>query len=1626
MSKNNIPADISHHVSDAYPASLMQRQFWVLHSCDPYSPTYNLPLVSMIEGALDIAALDTAINTLTRRHRIFRATFNIDSSGILLQRFVSWQKTPLLKIDLRPSPGVAAEETIIEQMVTEEIKKPFDLAVGPPLRFRLFRTGESSHLFVITVHHIVFDLATKDLFAEELAKEYKAALLGIAEAESAELNDYAAFSAWQERWMQSDDYKKKVVAWRHYLEKAEPTLNLPVHQPHAKPTMSRSGSIVPIRLTSEMLAQVKIFCHKENVLPFLVLLTAWTLTLAQISGQTKLCVGVPRTNRRKDEFKQTMGCFVNILPLSVDLTDNPTMHEALRRVRLSMLQIHRMQEMPYYHLVQLMRHAGKLPGNPLFQVGFTFEHPMHLQLEGVSVKPRYIHHGGAQLDLFSTLWAEDGEMAGVIEYDSDRFDLSVVKRIGESLLSTVNEICTDVQQKVGTITSPLFDSQQYMRGIVSNPDEPASELPILSADERHQLLIMWNDTKADYPADACIHQLFEEQAYRTPEAIAVEFEGQRLTYSELNTRSSQFAEHLQELGVGPDILVALYIERSLEMVIALLGILKAGGAYLPLDRMFPRDRLAFMLEDANPLVLVTLINLQEELPPHHAEVVCVDAFSQAKAVKTVTERPTSANLAYVLYTSGSTGKPKGVEISHLAVINFLSSMRKVPGMNAHDILLSVTTISFDILGLELWLPLTSGATVTIVSQEVTKDGKQLAKVIAESNATVMQATPATWRLLLESGWKGSPGLKILCGGEAWTIELANSLLSKCASLWNMYGPTETTIWSAVCQVRNGEPISLGRPIANTQFYVVDQQLQLLPMGTPGELLIGGAGLARGYLNQPEMTAEKFISDPFSGNKEARLYRTGDTVRYLPDGRLEFIGRLDQQVKIRGFRIELGDIESVLCEEPGIKQAAIVVHKNKGEKHLVAYVVPTGESKQSTAKLRAYLKQKLPSYMIPSTFVIMPDLPLTPNGKVDRKALSMTKKIQQTRVHVTSCRDVDTKIIEWNNTDRAYPLDKCLQIFIEEQVLKTPDAPALTFEDKTLSYKNLNNQVNRLAHFLQSKGVGPEILVGVCAFRSMEMVIALLAIVKAGGAYVPFDPTYPAKRLSYMINDSKVPIILAQKKCASLINEEASHIIYFEDVSERLDAFPSRNPPIKTNPDDLIYVIYTSGSTGNPKGVMNTHKGIVNRLLWMQETFQIDTSDTLVQKTPFSFDVSVWEFFWPLMCGARLVVASPEGHRDADYLLNLINREKITIIHFVPSMLRLLLESADQARCASLKHVILSGEALTIDLQKRYFNTLKAPLHNLYGPTEAAVDVSYWKCDPLSQNNVVPIGRPISNTKLYVLDESLQSVPVGESGELHIGGVQVARGYLNRPELTANKFIQDPFSNDPRARLYKTGDLCRFLPDGNIEYLGRIDFQVKIRGNRVELGEIEEALRRDQSVKDCAVTLREDIPGDQQLVAYVVENEERFSLSEIRKRLAADLPDYMVPAIFVLMPALPLSPSGKIDRLALPKPDHKRPDIANKYVAPRGEIEQIIVKIWQDILPVETVGLDDNFFDLGGHSLLLVRMVGIFEKSFRKEISVIDLFERPTVREQAELISGVENGTLQKTTVNDDDWEDGEI
>jgi len=643
------------------------------------------------------------------------------------------------------------------------------------------------------------------------------------------------------------------------------------------------------------------------------------------------------------------------------------------------------------------------------------------------------------------------------------------------------------------------------------------------------------------------------------------------------------------------------------------------------------------------------------------------------------------------------------------------------------------------------------------------------------------------------------------------------------------------------------------------------------------------------------------------------------------------------------------------------------------------------------------------------------------GHFERLLAAMASDFEQRVDNLPMLTDEEQHrlLVEWNDTRADFPRELCLHELFEAQVERTPDTVAVVFEGERLTYAELNCRANRLAHHLRGIGVEEESLVGVLMERSPEMVVALLGTLKAGGAYVPFDPDYPQDRLSFMLEDASVRVLLTQEHLLPSLPEQDVPVLCLDSAWAIVAAQPAEKPRCLTRPDNAAYIIYTSGSTGRPKGVVNTHGGISNRLVWMQEAYRLTESDRVMQKTPFSFDVSVWEFFWPLMYGACLVMASPKGHHDSAYLAQLIKEEGITTLHFVPSMLQAFVDEPGlEEKCTTLRQVICSGEALPIELQERFYARFDhTALHNLYGPTEAAVDVTFWLCARESRTRIVPIGRPIANTQIYILDARLRPVPVGVAGELHIGGSGLARGYLGRPELTAEKFIPDPFGMVAGARLYRTGDLARYLPDGNLEYLGRLDHQVKIRGFRIELGEIETALGQHPSVRDVVVLAREDPPGDQRLVAYLVaEYQAAPAVEDLRRLLREKLPSYMLPSAFVMLAAFPLTPNGKVDRRALPPPDQARPELEQSFIAPRGPVEEAVAGIWAEVLQIEKVGVRDNFFSLGGHSLLAMQVVNRVRDSFQVDLPLRLFFEAPPVVDFAAAVvaatqTGAGNGSL---------------
>jgi amino acid adenylation domain-containing protein len=961
---------------DEYPLSAGQQRMWFLDQLEQgvhYNENFNLRL----KGAVDIAILERTLQEILRRHEAMRASFMV-RDGQPVQRIVPAEPFGLPVINLRGIPELDRQGEAV-RLAVEEARRPFDLAKGPLWRFALLLLAEDECILLITAHHIATDGWSFGVFLKELRLLYEACRAGEPSPLSDPVLQYADYAAWQIAWLDSEAAQQQLSYWTRHLSAAPPLLELPTDHPRPS-ILTFRGARHNLTLSKPLTAALRDLSQHRGVTLFMTLLAAFQALLSRYTGRDDIVVGTPIANRTVPESEGLIGYFVNTLVLRSDLSGDPTFVDLLQQVRRTTLGGFENQDLPLEKLVDALRPQRTESYAPLFQVLFILQNvKAKWEFPQLSVSPFRIDNGTAKFDLTLCLLDRADGLAGWIEYATDLFDAA----------------------RIGKMAGHFLD---MLEGIVSNPNEHLSRLPLLTEAEMQQLLVDWNDTQVDYPAKACIHELFEAQAQRTPEAVALagpsltQASGSQVswTYAELNQRANELANYLQALGVGPGVLAAVCMERTVEMVVGLLAVLKAGGAYVPLDPAYPPERLAFILEETQVPVVLTQQSIAAFLPSYQARVVCLDDPNLQVEIQKLagdgfrsSSNPQDpSHLAYVLYTSGSTGKPKGVEICHRAVVNFLNSMREMPGMEGQDTLLLVTTLSFDIFGLELWLPLTTGAKVVIAPEEVTRDGRELAALMRRSGATVMQATPSTWRLLLESGWEGNPQLKILCGGEAWPPQLAEQLLPKCASLWNMYGPTETTIWSAVHAVGKGKPVLIGRPIANTQFYVVDSHLQPVPVGVPGELLIGGEGLARGYWNRPELTAEKFIADPFSTDAESRLYRTGDLVRYLADGTLEFLGRIDHQVKIRGFRIELGEIESVLRAHSAVSDAVVIVREDGGNQRLVAYIVPSEESDSRPAEWRDYLKTKLPDYMVPTLYVMLEKLPLTPNGKVDRKALPL--------------------------------------------------------------------------------------------------------------------------------------------------------------------------------------------------------------------------------------------------------------------------------------------------------------------------------------------------------------------------------------------------------------------------------------------------------------------------------------------------------------------------------------------------------------------------------------------------------------------------------------------------------------
>jgi amino acid adenylation domain-containing protein len=2119
--------------------SFAQQRLWLLAQMEGVSEAYHMPLAFQLDGHLDVAALKRSLDRIVMRHEALRTTFLRVGEQVVQQI-----AAPGIGFDLRCRDLASPDE--LDTCMKREASQRFDVANGPLVRGQLLALSPVRHVLLITMHHIVSDAWSIGVLIAELNALYPAYMAGRDDPLPPLAIQYADYAMWQRERLSGDFLRRQTDYWRRALEGAPSLLALPTDRP--RPAVQRfEGAEVAFGLGPELTRQLKALAQQHGMTLYMVILAAWSVVLSRLSGQQDIVVGSPVANRTSAQTEALIGFFVNTLALRVRVSGRFT--DLLGQVRAVALDAQEHQMLPFEQVVNVVKPVRSLAHTPIVQVMLAWQNVDEgaLRLPGLATSVTGAQYDIAKFDMELGL-AEQGErIAGGLRYARALFERDTVER------------------HVGYL-------RQVLAAVVADASQDVARIGLLSAAQRGQMLHDWNLAPPPVASGAVLHELFEARAQRSPEAVSVVCEGGALSYGELNARANRLARHLRSLGVGPDTPVGLSTGRSLEMVVGILAILKAGGGYVPLDPAYPAARLAHMLADSAPAAV--LVHGPRALPdvggvPVIDLVADAARWSHQPSVDLPRAGLAPSHLAYIIYTSGSTGLPKGVMVEHANVVRLLSSTEAWFGFGPGDVWTLFHSIAFDFSVWELWGALAYGGRLVVVPYETARSAPEFYALLCRERVTVLNQTPSAFRQLIaaqETSGEPHQLRTVVFGGEALDLHTLKPWYERPRNagtqLVNMYGITETTVHVTYRPIEPADalrpgPSPIGVRIPDLRIYILDEHRQPVPVGVEGELYVGGAGVARGYLNRPGLNAERFLADPFAAAPAQRMYKTGDTGRYLADGSIEYLGRNDQQVKIRGFRIELGEIESRLALHASVEEAVVLAREDvPGDKRLVAYVRLAEGTGLDVDGLRRHLGGVLPEHMVPAAYVQVERLPLTGNGKLDRKALpapgsdayaarvyeapagpventiaaiwasvlkldrigrfdnffelgghsllavtviermrraglaadvrslfaaptlkelahnvavasharfevppnrigSDTREItpemlplvdlsqadidrivatveggvanvqdiyplgtlqngmlfhhqiqregdvylttnlirfdsrshfdrylaalqavvarhdilrtafvweglsepvqvvwrhaavrveeltldgdaasiaeqlaerfnpQNTRLDVrraplwrialaeekpsgrwvavemvhhliddnTSARFVRDEIqacllgreaglaapvpfrdfvararrarddvaheqffrqmlgdideatlpfglddaqgdgsrivatlqavepalvkrvrqearaagvsvaslchMAWalvlarvtgrrdvvfgtvlfgrlqgeegidralgmfinmlpirlsvtagsvlegvqrahallsqlllheqaplalaqrcsavappaplftatlnyrhvrpgtpsagqqaeaarawggielvggaersnypfgmsvndlgdgleldalvdasvdpervcgmmcaalrglvqalenapqtplcgidvlveaeterllhafNATHAGYPQDRLIHQLFEAQAERQPGAVAVVHEHGVLDFGDLNRRANRLAHFLVATGVVPDSRVALYMERSVDLLVAMLAVAKAGGAYVPIDPSYPTDRVAYMLQDCAPVAVVSQASLADRVPASLAHAIVVDDPGHaaRVAEQSCENLPpasLRLDARHLAYVIYTSGSTGLPKGVMIEHRQLVNLALWHADAFAMTSATRSSWAAGLAFDASTWEI-WPGLCaGGSLALPPAAAARDPGQLLRWWAGAALDV-SFLPTPVA---EAAFTEGLVNplVRTLLVGGERL------RRVPELPASLTlvNNYGPTETTVVATSGQV--AQGGGPVHIGRPVANTQVRILDADGRLCPIGVAGELHVAGAQVARGYLNRAELTAERFVADPFGA-PGARMYKTGDLARWLPDGTIEYLGRNDFQVKIRGLRIEPGEIENQLVACAGVRDAVVIAREDQPGAARLMAYLVAAPGLApTAAELRTALGRTLPEYMVPSAFVLLEALPMTPNGKIDRKALPAPDAAAAP-GHAHESPVGDLENTIAAVWSSVLRREHIGRHDNFFDLGGHSLLAATQTARLRQTLGVDLALRDLFAQPVLSDYAELV-----------------------
>ncbi len=1422
------------------PASSGQRRLWFLEQMEPGSPLYNIPYLVRLSGPLDERALDRALATVVERHEAIRTMFVAVGSEPTQVIKTSWSlDLPVTDISIIPDSEREAE---LNRLAREEARKPFDLQKDLLLRVRLVRLAATEHALMVVMHHIASDGWSMGVLYKELGLCYDA----YANGQAPKLNElpiqYADYSEWQHEYLQGETLGRLIAYWKQQMAGAPSLLELPTD--FARPPLqSHQGETVMVQLPAALVSGLRQLSQQNRVTFFMTLLAGFNTVLHRYTGQTDLVVGSLLAGRDAAETEELVGFFINTLLMRSDLAGDPTVKELLARVRDMSLAAFEHREMPYERLVEELQPQRNLSFDPICQVYFALQNmPMApLKLNGVKLAIEPVYTGTAKSDL--TVWGieqPDGSLGITAEYAVDLFRGETIQRF-------------------------LGHFQAVLEGMVAEPGRKLSALSLLTAEERRRALVEWNATAAEYPQERCIHQLFEEQVSRTPQATALVFDDQELTYEQLNTRAEAVAAQLRRHGVAPDVLVGICVERSLDMLVGLLGIHKAGGAYVPLDPTYPKERIGFMLQDSQAPVLITQLSLLRKLPPHQAAVICLDdagenagPAAESPAAPLPDERaPTAGNLAYVLYTSGSTGNPKGVMVTHRNVVNFFAGMDQALGREP-GVWLAVTSISFDISVLELFWTLTRGFKVIVLSDAAKLPGLADAKRAASARKPLDfslfyfasvddsgEADPNRYELLLEGAkFADQHGFKAV-----WTPE------RHFHSFGGLY-PNPAVVGAALAAVTQKVEIRAGSVVSPLHHPLrIAEEWSVVDNLSHGR---AGISFANGWHDR-DFTLRP---ENFAGRRDI-MRQNIEMVRRLWQGEtVEFPGGRGNPVRVK-------------------------IYPRPIQKQLPVWITAAGNP--DTFKLAGQMGAGVLTHLLGQE---LDDL---------AEKIRIYRRARREAGHDEGCVTI------------------ALHTFVGDDLQKVK----ATVHDPLCRY--LADSVDLLQGLTQA--------------------------------------LYPGAEMKSLKPEEKQALI------------EYSFNRYFE----------------------------ICGLLGTPE--------TCRRILAKLSAIGIDEVACLID-----FGVEPGRALESLElldrvrreCQAAAITENSAGAPARTVsLVEQMQRHQVTHLQCTPSFARLLLQSpATSEALRSLKTLMVGGEALPVGLAEQLIGTVAGEVINMYGPTETTIwSTTHRVTREPSSTGAVAIGRPLANQQVYVLDANRQPMPVGIPGELWIGGDGVARGYWQRPELTKEKFTPDPFSGtEPPRLLYRTGDLVRYRPDGVIDFLGRVDHQVKIRGHRIELGEIEGALMQHSDVRQAVVVLRTDNPDDPQLVAYVVPaGGEAPTANGLREFLKQKLPEHMVPALYVTLEEMPLTPNGKVDRKALPAPQGSRVKSEAEFVPPAGGVEQAVAAIWKDILHVEQIGVDDNFFDFGGHSLQVVQVQNRLRETLKVDVPVLKLFQFPTIRTLAKFM-----------------------